>query len=248
MWDIVFPGIPPPKSPYLDGKMTKDCAQFQEHCRSHGPDILAEVIESSGALTMNLPEGIRAGMLRRAITTGLDTLISNWTPATGGTQDTVLRAPPFGNDRDSNDNSESLVLGTPTHSFSESVTMTNRATSSTSHHPTHQQHGDERYMPLNSTLNSGLETGSFSQVAVISPASLIQHNPSSAHLESDNTFAFQSPTQDKEESFHTEDSQVLGPLDSIEDDGIELGSFDLSELQTLSWDDPWPDWPPHNPG
>lgn len=81
IWDIVLPGHQRPSSPYVDGQLSEDCSLFQEHCLNHGPEILAQVVEASGALSMaELDEEARSRALRHILRQGFDTIFERWIP------------------------------------------------------------------------------------------------------------------------------------------------------------------------
>ncbi|KAH8883388.1 hypothetical protein GQ53DRAFT_847029 [Thozetella sp. PMI_491] len=80
IWDIVFPGYQQPASPYMDGRLTEDCALFHKHCLDRGPQILTRAIHASGVLPIGDLYSIRDQILRRAINDALNELLDSWVP------------------------------------------------------------------------------------------------------------------------------------------------------------------------
>lgn len=79
IWAILFPGYPPPRSPYVDTQLTEDLARFQEHCLRAGPDLVAQEVVASGVLSVTeLTDETRGDILRRAIAAGLNIMINDW--------------------------------------------------------------------------------------------------------------------------------------------------------------------------
>ncbi|KAK2601632.1 hypothetical protein QQS21_004782 [Conoideocrella luteorostrata] len=78
IWDILFPSCPRPSSPYVDVQLAEDCALFQEYSLKAGPDLVAQEIEASDALSTELAEDDRRELLRRAIAAGLIAIVETW--------------------------------------------------------------------------------------------------------------------------------------------------------------------------
>ncbi|KAL2839350.1 hypothetical protein BJY01DRAFT_250530 [Aspergillus pseudoustus] len=47
MWDIVFPGVERPSSPYLDQSLSEELSSFHEFYQANGPSILRETLEQN---------------------------------------------------------------------------------------------------------------------------------------------------------------------------------------------------------
>ncbi|KAI9148359.1 Pyriculol/pyriculariol biosynthesis cluster transcription factor [Paramyrothecium foliicola] len=118
IWDIVFPGIPRPSSPYLDGQLTEDCALFQEHALNMGPAIVAKVIEASGIFSLTeLTDDVRREILQRAVSAGINDIISAWSQRPKQASKATSKAPLVSRDYCESDNT------TLAHSLPDSGVM-----------------------------------------------------------------------------------------------------------------------------
>ncbi len=94
IWDIVFPDQPRPPSPYMDSRITEDCALFRSYSLEHGPDMVLREVEDSGVLSAtDLDAESRRNILRQAIARGLNAISSTWDPPRQGSSQSAESQP-----------------------------------------------------------------------------------------------------------------------------------------------------------
>jgi hypothetical protein len=79
IWDICFPGRTRPSSPYLDHRLTEDCAVFQEHFLSHGSRVILEEIQRDGVPPFSWGSD-QTRIIQQRIELGLRRIVDSWTP------------------------------------------------------------------------------------------------------------------------------------------------------------------------
>jgi len=79
IWDICFPGRARPSSPYLDHRLTEDCAVFQEHLLSHGSRVILEEIQKDGGPPFSWGSD-QTRIIQERIELALRRIVDSWTP------------------------------------------------------------------------------------------------------------------------------------------------------------------------
>ncbi|KAK1840963.1 hypothetical protein CCHR01_16413 [Colletotrichum chrysophilum] len=99
MWDILFPGYPHPRSPYLDPALSKQVKSLCDYVGANGPSIILQELERNGALHQLCTNG-QSELLREAMGQAVQLMIeescvrlfSGVTP--GASQQTHIPKPP----------------------------------------------------------------------------------------------------------------------------------------------------------
>lgn len=78
VWDIVFPGHPQPKSPYLDQQMVQELQAFQEFFVQSGPSIVYERLTEDGSYNVE--------SLLRIIEEGFQRIADRWSRSVTSSQ------------------------------------------------------------------------------------------------------------------------------------------------------------------
>ncbi|KAF3018422.1 hypothetical protein E8E14_003931 [Neopestalotiopsis sp. 37M] len=76
VWDIVFPNIDRPSSPYIDPDLSQDLYQYHEFCERQGPRVFIEAFQNEGLVEPGDIE--REALFRRGVTRGLRMLPDQW--------------------------------------------------------------------------------------------------------------------------------------------------------------------------
>lgn len=76
IWDIVFPEITRPSSPYIDSELSEDLSQFREFWQNHGPDILTRTVDLSSLHDMS--EEQKQQYLRTVLKACFEVIFNNW--------------------------------------------------------------------------------------------------------------------------------------------------------------------------
>lgn len=87
VFDILFPGHPQPKSPYIDRSASEEMYMFRDYLVGQGPTLLAGFLNNKGAVTWNTPQEERqlADFQTNILSDGLQLLFDGWESANAAT-------------------------------------------------------------------------------------------------------------------------------------------------------------------
>jgi len=76
VWEILFPGLRRPASPYMDADLSTDLQEFREYCCNRGPVLLMELLDSQQVWSMSREQRrlVCAAVLQR----GLEQTYEDW--------------------------------------------------------------------------------------------------------------------------------------------------------------------------
>ncbi|KAJ0109776.1 HET and ankyrin domain protein [Diaporthe amygdali] len=86
IWNILFPGSPPPKSPYVDNDLLQGITHYQDFVTTSGPHILSEFLSQRGAMiTWSMPNEERdlAALQQTILEEGLRAVFAQWASNNG---------------------------------------------------------------------------------------------------------------------------------------------------------------------
>lgn len=86
IWNILFPGSPPPKSPYVDNDLLQGITHYQDFVTTSGPHILSEFLSQRGAMiTWSMPNEERdlAALQQTVLEEGLRAVFAQWASNNG---------------------------------------------------------------------------------------------------------------------------------------------------------------------
>lgn len=83
VFDILFPGHPQPKSPYIDRSASEEMYMFRDYLVGQGSTLLAGFLNDKGAVTWNTPQEERqlADFQTNILSDGLQLLFDGWESA-----------------------------------------------------------------------------------------------------------------------------------------------------------------------
>ncbi|KAH7140292.1 hypothetical protein B0J13DRAFT_63013 [Dactylonectria estremocensis] len=244
LWDILFRGTSYPSSPYLDGQMTEDCALFQEHSLSLGPDMVVRAVEASGVLSMaGSTEDARREVLHRAVTSAFSAIVSTWTPP----QERALYAASSGSstvrERGDGGTLDVALDTTPSGSAPDSGVLVASQLSESS--PSQPSRRPERSLGslAGTTIGQELHNMGGSGFPMAAAGGLVNEHPSSNLRGPSNAFDASLTTQGWQGIQHVEAFSPPGFPSTI--NGTEPLAF--PEFEILSWPDNWSQWEPEGP-
>lgn len=87
VFDILFPGHPQPKSPYIDRSASEEMYMFRDYLVGQGSTLLAGFLNDKGAVTWNTPQEERqlADFQTNILSDGLQLLFDGWESANAAT-------------------------------------------------------------------------------------------------------------------------------------------------------------------
>jgi hypothetical protein len=109
VWDIVFPSVVQPSSPYLDADLSEEVCEFREFFSRHGSDIVVQHMRNSAHWTDLDEQRFTQGQWSHVLSAGLDDIYNRWLGQRARAQSGPSRRPGAQLDRGDLDN---IVLET----------------------------------------------------------------------------------------------------------------------------------------
>lgn len=78
VWQIVFPGVPEPASPYIDDDLSEDMCEFREFYQREGSTIILDYMRASGDWTQEDEERFRGPLWANVRDRALDAIHHRW--------------------------------------------------------------------------------------------------------------------------------------------------------------------------
>jgi hypothetical protein len=82
IWDIIFPGLPRPQSPYVDSELSEELSAFKDFATGQGPAVLLDHLRTAGYALDSGDQGLElTGFLETVIADGLQIIFERFAEA-----------------------------------------------------------------------------------------------------------------------------------------------------------------------
>jgi hypothetical protein len=82
IWDIIFPGLPRPQSPYVDSELSEEMSAFKDFATGQGPAVLLDHLRTAGYALDSRDQGLElTGFLETVIADGLQIIFERFAEA-----------------------------------------------------------------------------------------------------------------------------------------------------------------------